>query len=114
MDSSVLGRPADTVVSARREVFIKAYRWMTLARVLDDKFASLYRGGKIHGGVFLGRGQEAVSVAIGLSLRKGDVFGPLIRDLAGRLAFGESVLDAAMVQLKDVRVAYAPVAPLAR
>ena len=31
--------------------------------LLDDKFASLYRAGKIHGGVFLGRGQEALSVA---------------------------------------------------
>jgi TPP-dependent pyruvate/acetoin dehydrogenase alpha subunit len=27
---------------------------MLLARVLDDKFAALYRAGKIHGGVFLG------------------------------------------------------------
>ncbi|MBM3846951.1 MAG: thiamine pyrophosphate-dependent dehydrogenase E1 component subunit alpha [Verrucomicrobia bacterium] len=67
---------------------------MLLARLLDDKFASLYRAGKIHGGVFLGRGQEALSVAIGMHLREGDVFAPLIRDLAGRLAFGESVLDA--------------------
>jgi TPP-dependent pyruvate/acetoin dehydrogenase alpha subunit len=61
---------------------------------LDDKLASLYRAGKIHGGVFLGRGQEALSVAAGIALRKGDVFAPLIRDSAGRLAFGESILDA--------------------
>jgi pyruvate dehydrogenase E1 component alpha subunit/2-oxoisovalerate dehydrogenase E1 component alpha subunit len=68
---------------------------MLLARLLDEKFASLYRGGKIHGGVFLGRGQEALSVSLGVSLQKGDVFAPLIRDLAGRLAFGETILDAA-------------------
>lgn len=67
---------------------------MLLARVLDDKLASLYRGGKIHGGVYLGRGQEAVSAAIGVSLRRGDIFAPLIRDSAGRLAFGETVLEA--------------------
>jgi pyruvate dehydrogenase E1 component alpha subunit/2-oxoisovalerate dehydrogenase E1 component alpha subunit len=67
---------------------------MVLSRVLDEKMASLYRGGKIHGGVFLGRGQEALSVSVGLALRKGDIFAPLIRDGAGRLAFGESVLDA--------------------
>ncbi len=77
-----------------REIYIKAYRLMLLARVLDDKFASLYRMGKIHGGVFLGRGQEALSVALGLALRRGDVFAPLIRDRAGRLAFGEPLLDA--------------------
>ena len=50
---------------------------MLLARMLDDKFASLYRMGKIHGGVFLGRGQEALSVSVGLALRRGDVFAPL-------------------------------------
>jgi len=77
-----------------RDEYLKAFRWMLLARLLDDKLASLYRGGKIHGGVFLGRGQEALSVSVGQSLRKGDVFAPLIRDAAGRLAFGETVLDA--------------------
>ena len=55
--------------SSVRDTYLKAYRVMLLARVLDDKFASLYRGGKIHGGVFLGRGQEALSVATGLCLR---------------------------------------------
>ncbi len=72
---------------------------MLLARMLDDKFASLYRAGKIHGGVFLGRGQEALSVSVGLALRKGDVFAPLIRDQAGRLAFGEPILDAVRTYL---------------
>ncbi len=66
---------------------------MLLARVTEEKIASLYRGGKITGGVFLGKGQEALSVAVGSSLRKGDIFAPLIRDQAGRLAFGESLLD---------------------
>ena len=76
-----------------RETFIAAYRWMLLARVTEEKIASLYRGGKITGGVFLGKGQEALSVATGMALRKGDIFAPLIRDQAGRLAFGESLLD---------------------
>jgi len=67
---------------------------MVRARLLDDKFAALYRAGKIHGGVFLGRGQEALSAAIGVSLNKTDVFAPLIRDAAGRLAFGEPIIDA--------------------
>jgi pyruvate dehydrogenase E1 component alpha subunit/2-oxoisovalerate dehydrogenase E1 component alpha subunit len=82
-----------------RNTHLAAYRFMLLARLLDDKFAALYRAGKIHGGVFLGRGQEALSAAAGLSLKKGDVFAPLIRDTAGRLAFGESVLDAARTYL---------------
>ncbi len=81
-------------VSSVRDSYVQAYRLMLLARVLDEKFASLYRMGKIHGGVFLGRGQEALSVSIGLGLQKGDIFAPLIRDTAGRLAFGEPLLDS--------------------
>src|SRR5258706_16313280 len=80
--------------STFRDLYLKAYRFMLLSRILDEKLASLYRAGKIHGGVFLGRGQEALSVATGLALREGDIFAPLIRDQAGRLAFGEPILDA--------------------
>ncbi len=61
--------------------------------------ASLYRGGKIHGGVFLGRGQEALSVALSLHLKPGDIYAPLIRDIAGRLGFGEDILDATRTYL---------------
>jgi acetoin:2,6-dichlorophenolindophenol oxidoreductase subunit alpha len=84
---------------AAREEYIRAFRWMLVGRILDEKFASLYRAGKIHGGVFIGRGQEALSVSIAVALRKGDVFAPLIRDQAGRLAFGETLLDAARTYL---------------
>jgi TPP-dependent pyruvate/acetoin dehydrogenase alpha subunit len=85
--------------SSVQERYVQAFRWMLLARTLDEKFAGLYRAGKIHGGVFLGRGQEALSSSIGMALQKGDVFAPLIRDLAGRLAFGETILDAARTYL---------------
>jgi len=78
---------------------LAAYRFMLRARLLDDKYAALYRAGKIQGGVFLGRGQEALSVATGISLNKSDVFAPLIRDAAGRLAFGEPMLDAVRTHL---------------
>ncbi|MEI9962161.1 MAG: thiamine pyrophosphate-dependent dehydrogenase E1 component subunit alpha [Limisphaerales bacterium] len=82
-----------------RDLAPVAYRFMLLARLLDDKYAALWRSGKMHGGVFLGRGQEALSAAIGISLKKSDVFAPLIRDAAGRLAFGETVLDAVRTYL---------------
>src|ERR1700690_4227209 len=95
---------ADPVSDATsfRDTHLTAYRFMLLARLLDDKCAGLYRAGKIHGGVFIGRGQEALSAATGLSLKKGDVFAPLIRDTAGRLAFGEPVLDAVRTYLGSV------------
>jgi TPP-dependent pyruvate/acetoin dehydrogenase alpha subunit len=81
------------------ERYLEAFRWMLLARVLEDKLASLYRGGMITGGVYLGRGQEAVSAACGMFLKKGDVFAPLIRDQAGRSAFGEPLLDVTRTYL---------------
>src|SRR5277367_1758322 len=93
LQTMVDAHPANDSASLR-DALLAAYRFMLQARLLDDKFAALYRAGKIHGGVFLGRGQEALSVAVGISLKKGDVFAPLIRDGAGRLAFGETVLDA--------------------
>jgi acetoin:2,6-dichlorophenolindophenol oxidoreductase subunit alpha len=99
MLQTVESRERADVVSSFREQYLRAFRYMLLARVLDDKMASLYRGGKIHGGVFLGRGQEALSVSVGMALRKGDIFAPLIRDGAGRLAFGEPVLDAVRTYL---------------
>ncbi|MBB5039449.1 thiamine pyrophosphate-dependent dehydrogenase E1 component subunit alpha [Prosthecobacter dejongeii] len=68
---------------------------MILSRILEEKLGSLYRaGGRIVGGVYLGRGQEAFSAAAGNNLRYGkDVYGPLIRDQAGRIAYGEPLLD---------------------
>src|SRR5947207_1651983 len=99
MVETVLNPTAVEEVASGRDTYVKAYRLMLLARILDDKFASLYRMGKIHGGVFLGRGQEALSAATGLALCKGDIFAPLIRDAAGRLAFGEPLLDAVRTYL---------------
>lgn len=73
--------------------YLKAYRIMLASRIVEEKLASLYRAGMIKGGVFLGRGQEALSVAVGIHLHRGDIFAPLIRDQAGRLAFGDTILD---------------------
>ncbi len=85
--------------AAPHERFLEAFRWMLLARTLEEKLVSLYRGGLITGGVYVGRGQEAVSVACGLFLQKGDIFAPLIRDQAGRSAFGEPLIDVTRTYL---------------
>ena len=84
---------------APHERFLEAFRWMLLARTLEEKLVSLYRGGLITGGVYVGRGQEAVSVACGLFLKRGDIFAPLIRDQAGRSAFGEPLIDVTRTYL---------------
>src|ERR1035437_10141193 len=99
MVQPLLNHNAVDEVSSTQHTYVRAYRVMLLARILDEKFASLYRMGKIHGGVFLGRGQEALSVSVGLALHQGDIFAPLIRDGAGRLAFGEPILDSVRTYL---------------
>ncbi len=78
-----------------REEYVKTYRTMLLSRTLEDKLANLYRaGGRLVGGVYLGKGQEAYSAAMGVQLTKGrDILGTFIRDQAARLAWGEPMLD---------------------
>src|SRR3954447_13712388 len=87
------------------ERYLEAFRWMLTARLLEEKLASLYRGGMIVGGVYLGKGQEAVAASCGIFLdkEKGDVFGPLIRDQAGRSAFGEPLLDVVRTYLGSAK-----------
>src|SRR5881628_156952 len=93
------GKKTSAKKAAPHERFLEAFRWMLLARTLEEKLVSLYRGGQITGGVYIGKGQEAVSVACGLFLQKGDIFAPLIRDQAGRSAFGEPIVDVARTYL---------------
>src|SRR5436189_138414 len=94
-----LGEAAADKTAPPHERFLEAFRWMLLARALEEKLVSLYRGGQITGGVYIGKGQEAVSVACGLFLEKGDIFAPLIRDQAGRSAFGEPLVDVTRTYL---------------
>lgn len=76
---------------------------MLSGRILENKLSSLYKAGKIVGGVYLGRGQEAVSATLGASLVQGkDCFAPLIRDQAGRTAFGEPLIDCTRTYLGSV------------
>jgi len=100
MPSPVTDTPSDPLAEKRAQMFIATFRSMVYGRAFEDKLASLYRAGKIVGGVYLGRGQEAFSAALAHQLRPGqDVYAPLIRDQAGRYAMGEPLLDAARAYL---------------
>lgn len=102
MQDIALGQANKETGAIDKDKYIRAFQIMLLARTYEEKMAALYRAGKINGGVFIGRGQEALSVSIGLSLKPGDVFSPLIRDAAGRLAFGMSILDGIRTYLGSV------------
>lgn len=79
-----------------QEAARRAYHAMVMARAFDTKISALYKAGKIFGGVFLGRGHEAVAACEAVFLTRGqDVYNPFIREQAGRCAWGDSVLDSA-------------------
>ena len=84
MATQTAGPEAKSSTLPKTDITENLGRAMLRARTVEDKLASLYRAGRIVGGVYLGKGQEALSAAGGVSLKKGDVFAPLIRDMAGR------------------------------
>ena len=88
-----------------QELCVEAFRVMVRSRTLEDKLASLYKaGGRLVGGVYLGKGQEAYSAALGIQLRwQHDILGPFIRDQAARIAFGEPPLDPMRTYFGSVR-----------
>lgn len=85
---------ATSTDASRRDLVRRTFQAMLMSRTLESKLGSLYKAGQIVGGVYLGKGQEAVSASLGACLTKGrDIFAPLIRDQAGRTAFGEDLHD---------------------
>ena len=86
-----------------QEAARRAYHAMVMARAFDTKISARYKAGKIFGGVFLGRGHEAIAACEAVFLTRGeDVYNPFIRELAGRCAWGDSVLDSARSYLGSV------------
>ena len=66
--------------------------FMQLTRELEFRIErKLYRQGKIVGGVYVGRGQEAIAVGSCIDLRQADVVCPSHRDMGAFLIRGMSV-----------------------
>ena len=59
------------------------FYYLNLMREVEDRIErKLYRQGKIVGGVYVGRGQEAIAVGATIQLRDGDMSFPSHRDFA--------------------------------
>jgi TPP-dependent pyruvate/acetoin dehydrogenase alpha subunit len=69
------------------------YYWMQLNRILEDRLVALYRTGKVVGGVYTSRGQEAISVGTAYALEEGDLIAPMIRNTGALLVRGLSPRD---------------------
>ena len=67
---------------------VTMYRWMKLARELDERMLKLQRQGRL--GTFPpNTGQEAISIPAALAMQKNDWFVGAFRELGGRLVRGE-------------------------
>ncbi len=72
-----------------RETHRRMIYYMMLARELEDRIErKLYRQGKIVGGVYVGRGQEAIGVGSCIQTRPDDVICPSHRDMGAFLIRG--------------------------
>jgi pyruvate dehydrogenase E1 component alpha subunit/2-oxoisovalerate dehydrogenase E1 component alpha subunit len=76
-----------------REQKLELYRYMRLNRVVEERLVNLYRQGKVVGGLYRSLGQEATSVGTAYALAKGDIVGPLIRNLGVVLVMGYTPRD---------------------
>jgi TPP-dependent pyruvate/acetoin dehydrogenase alpha subunit len=75
--------PAPEVSGPEIELAHRALYYMRLMREVEDRIERrLYRQGKVLGGVYVGRGQEAIPVGVGLAAIPEDVFLPSHRDMA--------------------------------
>lgn len=62
---------------------LRFLHYMALMREVEDRIErKLYRQGRIFGGVYVGRGQEAIPVGAGMVAQPDDVLFPCHRDLA--------------------------------
>jgi TPP-dependent pyruvate/acetoin dehydrogenase alpha subunit len=81
-----------------RERQLEIYRYLKLNRMTEDRLSNLYRQGKVVGGLYSSRGQEAISVGSAFALEPQDMVGPLIRNLGTMFVRG--------VQPREVMMQY--------
>jgi len=76
-----------------REQKIEINRFLRVNRAAEERLVNLYRQGKVVGGLYRSLGQEATSVGSAYALKKGDIVGPLIRNLGSVFVMGYSPRD---------------------
>ncbi len=73
------------------EKLLDLYYYMILTRSTEDRIFSLYRQGKVVGGVYSGRGMEAITVGTAFALGDDDILFPLHRDMGAQLVKGQTL-----------------------
>jgi len=75
-------------VGLTKKELMDMYYYLKLTRSLENRIRTLYRQGKIVGGVYLSTGQEAISVGAAFALEKDDIICPSHRDMGAFLLRG--------------------------
>ncbi|MFC1728994.1 thiamine pyrophosphate-dependent dehydrogenase E1 component subunit alpha [candidate division KSB1 bacterium] len=70
---------------------VDLYRYMMLTRETEERIFKLYRQGKIVGGVYSGKGMEAITVGASYALEKDDILFPLHRDMGAQIVHGQTL-----------------------
>ncbi len=78
---------------------LRMYYYMVLMREFEESINRLYQQGKIVGGAYSGRGNEATAVGTAFALRQSDYLFPLHRDLGAHFVKGQSVRALMLQQL---------------
>jgi len=77
--------PVDNVTPTE---LLKIYYYLKLTRGLEQRVITLYRQGRIVGGVYISAGEEAIAVGSAAALEADDVIAPSHRDLGANLMKG--------------------------
>ena len=87
-------RKAPGVIGPDRQMLERMLYYLKLTREAEHRIERvLYRQGKIVGGVYVGRGQEAIAVGTTIQLREGDISFPSHRDFAAWLIRGFTLTE---------------------
>ncbi len=70
---------------------LKMYRCMLLMREFDETILRLYQQGRVVGGAYSGRGNEATAVGSAFALRATDYLFPMHRDVGAHFAKGQGI-----------------------
>ncbi len=85
--------PAASIKSAHpaADDLLKMYRYMVLMREFEDTILRLYQQGRVVGGAYSGRGNEATAVGSAYALGPADYLLPMHRDLGAHFVKGQNV-----------------------
>ena len=72
----------------KRADLLQMYFYLRLTRALEERVTTLYRQGRIVGGVYTSHGMEAIGVGYASALRPDDVIAPFHRDMGAFLVRG--------------------------